>query len=230
MGDAALTPEEHAEFLLDLVACAAAEAFTDSYYYTLEKSRDKISSFYAPKTVGPDNTTPSIAWNSILYNEGSSFQEYFEGLTHTHFELESLDVDVLNPKFLPASDLLGGSNNDAEDHDRRMSIAIVVTGCVRLEEPLKGPMREFAETFVLIPNREKQLPPKPSFEKGWHQEWLIQTQNFRFTEWGATEVGDAKSEGTKVPTGPRNVFQGRNQGVAKHFAAAGLTIKGKGKA
>lgn len=109
-----------------------------------------------------------------------------------------------------------------------MSIAVVATGSVRLEEPLKGPMREFAETFVLVPNTQKQVPPKPMFEKGWQQEWLIQTQNFRFTEWGASEVNDGKAEDPKA-NGVKNVFQGRNQGVAKHFAAAGLTIKGKGK-
>lgn len=110
-----------------------------------------------------------------------------------------------------------------------MSIQVVVTGSVRLEEQLKGPMREFSESFVLVPNVEVEVKPKPLFEKGWQQEWLIQTQNFRFTEWGAIEVGEGK-EGVATTNGTKNVFQGRNQGVAKAFAAAGLTAKGKGKA
>jgi hypothetical protein len=110
-----------------------------------------------------------------------------------------------------------------------MTIQVVVTGSMRLEEQLKGPMREFAESFVLVPNVGIEVKPKPMFEKGWQNEWLIQTQNFRFTEWGATEVGAGKEGETKA-NGTKNVFQGRNQGVAKAFAAAGLTAKGKGKA
>jgi len=136
---------------------------------------------------------------------------------------------VLNPKFLPPADLKGGSNDDTKDFDRRMSIVVVVTGSARLEEQLKGPMREFSETFVLVPNAQKEIPPKPTFDKGWHQEWVIQTQNFRFTEWGASEVGEGKEEDTKTNGNTKNVFQGRNQGVFKHFAAAGLTPKCRGK-
>ncbi|KAF2790731.1 hypothetical protein K505DRAFT_340184 [Melanomma pulvis-pyrius CBS 109.77] len=228
MADVTLSPEEKAELDLDLVACAAAEAFTDAYYYAVEKDRGKISTFYCPKQIAADSTVPFIAWNSVVYNDGPSFQEYLEGLSHTHFEIEGLDCSILNRKFLPAAELKGGSNDDAKDFDRRMSIAVVATGSVRLEEPLTGPMREFAETFVLVPNTQKQVPRNPMFEKGWQQEWLIQTQNFRFTEWGASEVNDGKAGDTKA-NGVKNVFQRRNQSVAKHFAAAGLTIKGQGK-
>lgn len=123
----------------------------------------------------------------------------------------------------------GGSGQDSQDFDRRMSIQVVAMGSVRLEEPLKGPIREFSETFVLAPNPEKLPTAKPTFEKGWNKEWIIQTQNFRFTEWGASEVGGVKDEDMKTNGEGKNAFQGRNKGIASQFAAAGLLVKGKGK-
>jgi hypothetical protein len=115
-----------------------------------------------------------------------------------------------------------------------MSIAIVAMGNVRLEEPLKGPIREFSETFILIPNPEKLPSPKPTLDKGWEKQWMIQTQNFRFTEWGVTEIadgGDAKMEEVKNAAGDgKSRFRGANRGIQQQFAAAGLSFKGKEKA
>lgn len=91
-------------------------------------------------------------------------------------------------------------------------------------------MREFSETFVLIPNPEKLPTSKPTFDRGWAKEWLIQTQNFRFTEWGANEIRGVKDEAMKTNGAERNTFRGGNRGIASQFAAAGLFAKGKGKA
>lgn len=172
---------------------------------------------------------PFIAWNSEVYNEGTDFQTYFEGLTHTHYDIEALDCTILNPRCISAAQLKNGSGDDTKDLERRMSVQVVVTGSVRLEEPLKGPMREFAETFVLVPNLEKTVPPRPTFDKGWDKEWVIQTQNFKFTEWGASEVPTDKMEEDKT-NGEKKGVRGGNKGIASQFAAAGLFIKGKGKA
>jgi NTF2-related export protein 1/2 len=213
-----------------------AETFTDAYYYALEKERADIPSFYCPKLVSADSTVPFIAWNGEVFHDAAEFQTHYETLTHTHFDLEGLDCNIINKKFLPSSEVQGGGGDDSQDFDRRMSIAVTVMGSIRLEEPLKGPIREFSENFVLVPNRDKLPKPRPTFEKGWHQEWVIQTQNFRFTEWGASEIGGGKTEpgksDMKMETNgeKRNQFQGRNKGIASQFAAAGLLIKGKGKA
>jgi NTF2-related export protein 1/2 len=136
----------------------------------------------------------------------------------------------LNEKLLDPAEVKGGSGDASKDFDRRMSIQVVTMGSVRLEEPLKGPIREFSETFVLVPNPEKLLTPNPTFEKGWQKEWLIQTQNFRFTEWGANEIGGpVKDVETKAGGESKNSTQARNKGIAAQFAAAGLFAKGKGK-
>jgi NTF2-related export protein 1/2 len=241
-----MSPEENALFSLDVLACSGtldipvppaetnvllevAEAFTDAYYYALEKDRESIASFYCPRDPVPDSKLPFIAWNGQRFNDGAEFQDYYEGLSHTHYDIENLDCNILNPKFIAAAAVKGGSGDDSQDLDRRMSIQVVAMGSVRLEEPLKGPIREFSETFILIPNSEKLPTPKPTFDKGWHKEWIIHTQNFRFTEWGASEVPGVKDEEMKTNGEGKNVFQGRNKGIANQFAAAGLLVKGKGK-
>jgi NTF2-related export protein 1/2 len=124
-----------------------------------------------------------------------------------------------------------------------MSLMVTVGGSVRLDEKFTGPMREFSETFVLAPDPEKlpALGKKVEFIKGWQKEWVIQTQNFRFTEWGASEIEGAgkkevgaKEVEMKAANGAagKRAFGGPSggRGFASHFAAAGLNIKGKGKA
>ncbi|KAF1995202.1 hypothetical protein P154DRAFT_539000 [Amniculicola lignicola CBS 123094] len=232
MGDATMTPEDSLALSLDTTACNVAEAFTDAYYNALSKYRSTLSSFYCPKVISTDSTVPSIYWNGEVYDDDLAFQSYIESLTYTWADIESLDCTVLNTRFLPAAELKGGSGDNDQDLERRMQIAVVVTGSLRLEEPAKGPMREFAETFVLIPNKDKQISAHPQFKNGWDREWLIQTQNFRFTEWGVSELGEGQGEAMKVDGGVKNAFQGRGArgGPARHFAAAGLFFKGKGKA
>lgn len=154
-----------------------------------------------------------------------------------YYELESLDSNILNPISLPATELKGGSGSNDKDFERRMSLIVTASGSVRLQEREKGPVREFAETFVLVPNGELTGKATLKFEKGWQNEWLIQTQNFRFTEWGETEVENVKMEDTKGNIGgggPGQKKDGQSQGRfgsghARHFAAAGLAFKGKGK-
>ncbi|KAF2749305.1 hypothetical protein M011DRAFT_475409 [Sporormia fimetaria CBS 119925] len=225
-----MSAEERVEFELDMLACSIAEAFTTGYYYALEKDRTSIAEFYCPKLAASDSTIPFIAWNGSVYNDGIEFQNYFEMLTHTHYDLEALDCNILNPKLVDAAAVRGGTADDAKDLDRRMAVQVVATGSVRLEEPLKGPIREFSETFVLVPNPERLPSAKPTFEKGWQKEWLIQTQNFRFTEWGANEVGGGNAIPKEVVMKTNGVTEGRNKGIAQQFAAAGLLGKGKARA
>lgn len=178
-----------------------------------------------------------------MYNSAADFQTHVETLSNTHFDIESLDCTILNPRSLPASSVKGGSGNDNADFERRMSLMVTVGGSVRLEEKFTGPMREFSETFVLAPDPAKlpALGQKVEFVKGWQKEWAIQTQNFRFTEWGASEIdgADKKTDGIKElemkaanGAGGKRAFGGPagGRGFASHFAAAGLNVKGKGKA
>jgi len=53
----------------------------------------------------------------------------------------------------------------------------MVSGYLRLENASWGPMHEFNESFILIPNRDKLTHRKgPNSVK---PSWLIQSQNFR---------------------------------------------------
>lgn len=243
MDETQLTPAEKSEYTLDIVACNVAVAFTEAYYYAFQKDRNSISSFYCPKqALGEDEKALAIVWNGEEYDDAASLQSHVQGLTHTYFDVESLDCDVLNPKHLPASQVTNGSGNDGDDLVRRMSITVMVMGSVRLEEQLKGPIREFSETFVLVPNPEKLLTNGINFDKGWQKEWLVLSQNFRFTEWGVIEVteGDPSIDistpmetdknKNKANGSSTNTFRGSNKGIAGQFAAAGLLAKGKGKA
>ncbi|KAF2281025.1 uncharacterized protein EI97DRAFT_18650 [Westerdykella ornata] len=222
-----LSPEETADYELDQLACSIAEAFIDAYYLALEKDRDNIASFYCPKFVSPDGTVPFIAWNGTVYDNGDAFQEFYEGLTHTHYDVEALDCTVLNRKAIPAAAVQGGSGDDSRDFDRRMSVQISASGSVRLKEPLKGPIRVFSDVFVLVPNSEKLPSPKPTFEKGWQKQWVIQTQSFRFTEWSPDEIAGAKVDEAKTTSEGKKELKGRGRGIANQFAAAGIFAKGR---
>lgn len=244
---------DNPEYKCDMVACSGmcftdtqimpsnikslvAEAFTDAYYHALQKERSNIPLFYFKNDTLDDKKSTSIVWNGELYTDVTAFQTFFEGLTHTYFDAEDLDCGVLNPKYLPASELKNGSGDDSKDLERRMSITVVVVGSIRLEEQLKGPIREFSESFVLVPNPEKLTGNKINFDKGWNHEWLIQNQNFRFTEWSVNEVEEggtkapAAADKPKVNGGPKTSFNTGNRGIAGQFAAAGLFVKKPGTA
>ena len=159
---------------------SAAENFVDAYYTALQSSRHTISSYYCPHEVQTDGkVVPVIIWNGNLLPDVASFQKMFENdMPYTHYDVQSLDCHVLNPTSLAADKVQGGSGAEDKDIERRMSIVVAVSGSVRLEEPQKGPLRGFSETFVLVPNPEKAVGKGPKAEK---KGWLVQNQNFRYT-------------------------------------------------
>ncbi|ORX97608.1 hypothetical protein BCR34DRAFT_164505 [Clohesyomyces aquaticus] len=189
MDDKELTPAQRTALKLDTIACAAAESFIDAYYQTIKTDRSSLAPFYCAPSIAADGiTSPQISWNSESYVDGAALQQLMHSLGYMHFKVETLDANVLNPRSIPASELPGGSGSEDEDLERRMSILIVCAGSIRLGEQLKGPLREFAESFVLVPNLAKLAIGEGQkrhidFKAGWDKQWLIQTQNFTFTEW-----------------------------------------------
>lgn len=90
---------------------------------------------------------------------------------HVFFEVNALDAQVLNPKYDPDA----GPKVKAE---KNISILVIANGHVRLEDRKTGPLKEFSESFVIVPNIEKMVLGKgPAMEK---RNWLIQVQNFRY--------------------------------------------------
>lgn len=145
------------------ISCSAAESFTEAYYTALDSSRTTLASYYVPTTTTP-RPLPHISYNGDVLNDSSHFQSKFAEMPWTHFEVQSLNVHVMNRCLEPPE---GKSKRELE---RNMSLTVQVSGYVRLFERKEGPMRGFSETFVLVPGKGG----------AGGREWVIQTQNFRF--------------------------------------------------
>ena len=155
------------------VSTDAGEHFVDLYYTALNASRNQIKSFYVPTTTA-GRGLPHISFNGELIQDASAFQERFEKqMPWTHFEPQSVNVHVMNPSMNPSE---SKSKRDAE---RNMSLAVQVSGYVRLVERKEGPMRGFSDSFVLVPNKE-EVGGRGTGKQDHGKKWLIQTQNFRF--------------------------------------------------
>jgi NTF2-related export protein 1/2 len=218
---------------LDNTSCDIADAFTEAYYQAQTADRQSIADFYVPTAIDELGAPcPTIVWNGHQYNDAKEFQIYVQGLSFLHSTVETLDCHVLNPKFLSAAKVKGGSGNDDADLERRMAIMVYVSGSIRLGQKLKGPLRLFSESFVLVPNAdfEPAGPQLNSVFKGkdrdgvWKHPFLIQNQNFSFTEWGEGELNmgeDGKPVVAETLGEPPKGF-GKNKGLFNAFAAAGL--------
>jgi NTF2-related export protein 1/2 len=88
--------------------------------------------------------------------------------TFVHFDIQALDCQVLNPQF----------NKDATGvkPEKNISFLVMTAGHMRLEDRSTGPLMEFSETFLLVPNLEKG----GKGAMGNRRAWLVQTQNFRY--------------------------------------------------
>jgi NTF2-related export protein 1/2 len=84
----------------------------------------------------------------------------------TFYDVQTVDAHVLNPRHYP--DLSA---------ERNFSMLVTVGGYLRLEDASNGPLHEFSETFVLIPNRAKLMGKGAQMGK---RDFLIQNQIFRF--------------------------------------------------
>jgi NTF2-related export protein 1/2 len=85
------------------------------------------------------------------------------------FDVHAVDAQVLNPKWDPDAKVKAEKN---------ISIMVIVNGHIRLEDRKTGPLKEFSETFVLVPNIEKMVSGKGAAAE--KRNWLIQVQNFRY--------------------------------------------------
>jgi NTF2-related export protein 1/2 len=160
------------------VSTEVAETFTDAYYTILNSisSRDMIKDFYIPNNPGstPNRTLPMINYNGDLSNDGLTFQTKFQEMPFTFYEVQSLNAHVLNPCLDP------NGAKTRKEAERNLSLAVHVSGYVRLNERKDGPLRGFSEEFVLMPNKG-ELGGKGTAKSGEGRQWLIQVQNFRFT-------------------------------------------------
>lgn len=157
------------------VSTEAAESFVDAYYTALNGSRNQIASFYVPVTQLPTGRAlPYICYNGEVSSDAAAFQKTFEEeMPWTHYEAQCFDVHVMNPCMGPIE------SKSKKDHERNMSLVVLVSGYVRLHERKEGPIRGFSDSFVLVPNKE-DAGGRQTGKMDHGRQWVIQTQNFRF--------------------------------------------------
>ncbi|KAF2434984.1 NTF2-like protein [Tothia fuscella] len=164
------------EDALTKASTEGAQDFVDAYYTALQNSRPTISTYYVPKTTAPDGTTtPDIIWNGNTYEDGLEFQKMYEDSmpTFVHFDVQAIDCQILNPQYSKETTTPGGMGVKPE---RNISFLVMTAGHMRLEDRSEGPLFEFSETFLLVPNLEKGGKGVMGARRG----WLIQTQSFRY--------------------------------------------------
>jgi len=155
------------------VSTDAATDFVEAYYTALSDSRSTLENYYAVKGTLPDgvDTFPDILWNGNKFEDAKAFKTTFlEDMPKmVHFDVHTVDCQVLNPNY---------DHTSTVKAEKNISILVMVNGLVRLEDRKTGPLKEFSETFVLIPNIEKFSTGKGAMAE--KRNWLIQTQNFRY--------------------------------------------------
>jgi NTF2-related export protein 1/2 len=132
-----------------------------------------LENYYTIKSTLPDgvNTVPDILWNGNQFEDARAFKQMFlEDMPKlVFFDIHTVDCQVLNPKWDPAAII---------KPEKNISIMVMTNGHVRLEDRKTGPLKEFSETFVLVPNIDKFTSGKGAMAE--RRNWLIQTQNFRY--------------------------------------------------
>ncbi|KIW03282.1 hypothetical protein, variant 2 [Verruconis gallopava] len=152
----------------------ATTSFVDAYYTALSSARDSINSYYAPAQATADGSTiPDILWNGTSFADGDAVQKLFvdEMPAHVFFDVHAVDCQILNPKY---------STDPKMKPDKNFSMLVTTSGHLRLEDRKTGPLKDFSETFVLVPNVEKALTGGGKGAASRKRDWLIQLQNFRY--------------------------------------------------
>jgi NTF2-related export protein 1/2 len=90
---------------------------------------------------------------------------------HVHYDVHAVDCQILNPKFSTDSKIRA---------DKNFSMLVMTSGHLRLEDRKTGPLKDFSETFVLVPNVEKANAGAAKGAASRRRDWLIQLQNFRY--------------------------------------------------
>lgn len=155
------------------ISSSVATTFVETYYEALLSNRSTIASFYLPPvpSATPNRSLPLISYNGTVVHSGEDFQNAYESMPYTYYEIQSMNASIINPCLDPTK---ARTKSDAE---RNCSIAVQVSGFVRLNERKEGEVRGFAESFVLISNGE-ELRGRPGAGKG--RDWVVTSQCMRW--------------------------------------------------
>lgn len=158
---------------LTRISTTVSEQFLETYHQALTSNRSSISTFYlSPQpSATPNHSIPLIAYNGTLTHSGEDFQNAYESMPYTYHEIQSLNASIINPCLDP------NKQATKAEAERNCSVAVQVSGYVRLHERKEGEMKGFSESFVLVPNSEEERGKKGA---GKGREWVIQSQVMRW--------------------------------------------------
>ena len=137
----------------------------------MNTNRKLVEDFYLPaKTSETGTKEPQITWNGHTIDDPVEFRKTVEeDFTFVFYNTQSVDCQVLSSNYQ--------TDPQAKGHKQGENIVILVmtSGYMRLQERGQGPMKEYSESFVLVPN------PGGKGAKSTHKKrFLIQSQNFRW--------------------------------------------------
>jgi NTF2-related export protein 1/2 len=109
--------------------------------------------------------------------------------TSLFYDIQCIDTQIINPRYYVPKDGEPSAGDLGIRPEKNISILVLVAGGLRMENERKGPLSEFSETFLLVPNLEKR-GGKVTDKKG-RREWLVESQVTRFV----VVYGEGESEG-----------------------------------
>ena len=95
-----------------------------------------------------------------------------DAMSPIHFEVEAFDCQTISANIDPKGEVIASASKGMA-----MTILVLVSGGVRIGPLKESEMRNFSESFVLVPNPQfssLKKKGKPTME------WLIQSQTFRY--------------------------------------------------
>ena len=144
----------------------------NTFYHALEASRKTIASFFTPPANMPDGKPlPAIVFNGNVLDAATLQNMFVHETPPTRYEVQSYDCQVINPNYVAE-----GTSSRGGASGRNMTILVVVSGYVKIGEQHEAEMRQFSETFILVPNTAADS--RKGRQKS-AKDWLIQSQNFR---------------------------------------------------
>ncbi|CZT18435.1 uncharacterized protein RCC_04280 [Ramularia collo-cygni] len=155
------------------ISANVAQTFLETYHDALLSNRSTLASFYHPTIPSPtpNRTIPLISYNGTLLHSGEDFQNAYESMPYTYHEVQSMNASIINPCLDP------GKSRTKGEAERNCSVAVQVSGFVRLNERKEGEMRGFAESFVLVPSSE-EVRGRAGAGRG--RDWVAVSQCFRW--------------------------------------------------
>ncbi|KAG5917756.1 hypothetical protein E4U61_002427 [Claviceps capensis] len=152
----------------------AAEIFVNHYYQALNNQL-QLSNFYinssSKYTIAAD-----ISINGSVVATPAAYSTLLEGQgAGVRYDMESLDVHVINPSSKYAAPKNIQDNTKSESSGARMSLVVTTMGKVQFGKGREAARKMFTETFVLVPNWDSMGRNPPRGLK----RWLIMSQNFR---------------------------------------------------